>query len=278
MPWKYTDEYYTEYTRSTWNEAAEPYLGFANRLKPFHQKLVRAARPKAGEKVLDLACGPGEPAITLAEGVGDQGQVVGVDLAEKMIRLARRSARERGVENVSFRLMNCEKLRLPAASFDVVTSAFGFQIFTEPERAAGQAYRVLKPGGRLACCVWSTGDRVPYLHAVIGPMLANAEPDENGYIPTPYEIGGKGEMVQFLEKSGFHDAAETRITHKFHFRDAEEYLEVLLKGTPIGHSLSEEDAKVQRQVLRNTRANLRAWTNARGISIPGECVFVTARR
>lgn len=174
--------------------------------------------------------------------------------------------------------MNCEKLRLQEASFDAATCAFGFQIFTNPEKAAAETHRVVKPGGRVACCIWSTGDRVPYIHAVIGPMLAHAEPDENGYIPTPYEIGGKGEMVGFLEKSGFRDAEETRVTHDFRFRDADEYLEVLLHGTPIGHSLSEESKKVQREVLSATRANLRAWTKDDGISIPGECVFVTARR
>lgn len=278
MPWKYTDEYYKEYTRTTWNQAAKPYLGFMSRLRPFHNELVRRLRPKRGERILDLACGPGEPAITLAQRVGKEGQVLGVDLAEKMVSLARRSAREGGVDNVEFRVMNCEKLRLPAGSFDAVVSAYGFQIFTDPEKAAVEAYRVVRPGGRVAACIWSTGDRVPYLDAIIGPMLAHAEPDENGYIPTPYEIGGKGEMVRFLEKSGFRGAKEGRITHEFHFKDAEEYFEVLLRGTPIGHSLLEETRGVQREVLQATRANLLGWTKGNGISIPGECVFVTARK
>jgi ubiquinone/menaquinone biosynthesis C-methylase UbiE len=278
MPWKYTDAYYNEYTRTTWNEAAKPYLGFMGRLQPFHRELVRRLRPKGGERILDLACGPGEPALTLAKRVGPDGRVVGVDLAAKMVALARRSAREAGAENAEFRVMNCEKLRLPDASFDAASSAFGFQIFTDPEKAAVEAHRVLRPKGRVGVCVWSTGDRVPYLDAIIGPMLAHAEPDESGYLPTPYEIGGKGDMVRFLEKSGFHDAREGRITHVFRFRDAEEYLEVILRGTPIGHSLSEESSKVQRDVLKATRAKLSGWTNADGISIPGECVFVTARR
>jgi enediyne biosynthesis protein CalE5 len=278
MPWKYTDEYYQEYTRTTWNQAAKPYLGFMSRLKPFHQELVRRARPKEGERILDLACGPGEPAITLAHRVGTKGCVLGVDLAEKMISLARGFARERGVTNVEFRVMNCEKLKLPADSFDAAVSAYGFQIFTDPEKAARETFRVVRPGGRVACCIWSTGDRVPYIDAIIGPMLAHAEPDENGYVPTPYEIGGDGEMVHFLEQSGFKAAREVRITHDFRFRDVEEYLDVLLRGTPIGHSLSEETPKVQREVLQAARSNLLRWTKSDGIQIPGECVFVTARK
>ena len=278
MPWKYTDEYYQEYTRKTWNAAAKPYLEFMSRLRPFHEELVRRVRPRKGEGFLDLACGPGEPAITIAQRVGEEGHVLGVDLSEKMISLAKRLARERGVSTVDFRVMNCEKLELPDASFDAVVSVYGFQIFTDPEKAARETFRVLRPGGRLACCIWSTAEHVPYIHAIIGPMLAHAEPDENGYIPTPYEIGGEGEMVHFLQESGLHRAVESRVTHDFRFRDVEEYLDVILRGTPIGHSLSEETAEVQREVLAATRSNLLAWTKADGITIPGECVFVTARR
>jgi ubiquinone/menaquinone biosynthesis C-methylase UbiE len=278
MPWKYTDEYYQEYTRRTWNAAARPYLAFMDRLRPFHEELIRRARPRRGEAFLDMACGPGEPAIAIAQRVGENGHVLGVDLSERMISLAKRLARERGVGTADFRVMDCQKLELPTASIDAAVSAYGFQIFTDPERAAREAFRVVKPGGRVACCIWSTAEHVPYIHAIIGPMLAHAEPDENGYIPTPYEIGGKGEMVRFLEESGFHSARESRVTHAFRFRDAREYFDVILRGTPIGHSLSEETPKVQRDVLRATRSNLRAWTKADGISIPGECVFVTALR
>jgi ubiquinone/menaquinone biosynthesis C-methylase UbiE len=278
MPWKYTDEYYQEYTRKTWNAAAKPYLGFMSRLRPFHEELIRRVRPRAGEEFLDMACGPGEPAITIAQRVGENGHVLGVDLSERMVSLAKRLAKERKVGAVDFRVMNCEKLTLPKASFDAVVSAYGFQIFTDPEKAALEAHRVLKPGGRLACCIWSTAEHVPYIHAIIGPMLDHAEPDENGYLPTPYEIGGKGEMVRFLEESGFHGARESRVTHDFRFRDVAEYLDVILRGTPIGHSLSEEPPKVQREVLKATRANLLAWTKDDGITVPGECVFVTAHR
>ena len=278
MPWKYTKAYYREYTRRTWNAAARPYLEFMGRLAPFHAELVRRVRPRKGEKFLDMACGPGEPAIAIARSVGATGHVLGVDLSERMVELARGLARAGDVPSVEFRVMNCEKLKLPSSSFDAVVSAYGFQIFTDPEKAASEAFRVLRPGGRFACCIWSTAERVPYLHAIVGPMLDHAEPDENGYLPTPYEIGGKGEMVRFLHQSGFRRATEYRLSHDFHFRNAQEYLDVILRGTPIGHSLSEETPRVRREVVRATRRNLAAWTRRDGIALPGECVFVTARR
>ena len=174
--------------------------------------------------------------------------------------------------------MDCSALTFPESSFDAVVSAFGFQIFTDPEKAALEAHRVLKPGGRIGVEVWSTGDRVPFLHAIIEPMLENAEPDETGYIPTPYETGGPGEMVAFLRAAGFEDGQEEHVEHHMRFASADDYLNTMLKGTPIGHSLSEEESSVQKAVLEKTRANLEKWGTASGYSIPAESVIVTARK
>ncbi|MFZ0890965.1 MAG: methyltransferase domain-containing protein [Thermoplasmata archaeon] len=276
MPWKYTDEYYREYTRTTWNESAQAYLTLQKNFEPYQHDLIERARIRSGEKVLDLGTGPGEPALTIAVKVGGAGRVVGVDLSEKMIALAQRAAAAREISNVEFRVMDCGALKLPGASFDVAVSSFGFQIFTNPEKAAAEAYRILRPHGRIAVCVWSTGDRVPWIDAIIGPMLKHAEPDETGYIPTPYELGAPGELVAFIESAGFQHALEARQTHAFHWDGEADYLRSVLKATPIGHSLSEESPEVQQEVLRETHANLKQWKRSGGLSIPGECVFVTA--
>jgi ubiquinone/menaquinone biosynthesis C-methylase UbiE len=276
MPWKYTDEYYREYTRTTWNESAEAYLGLLRNLEPFRADLVAHLHPKEGEKILDLGTGPGEPALTIAGRVGTRGHVVGVDLSENMISIARRVAVEHSVSNAEFRICDCSKLDFDAGQFDAAVSSFGFQIFTDPDKAAQEAYRVLRPEGRIAVSVWSTGDKVPFLHAIVGPMLKHAEPDETGYLPTPYELGGPGEMVKFLESAGFKRAHEERHTHSLRFEDEERYLQSILKATPIGHSLSEEPPDVQQEVLREARKNLVPWKKREGISIPAECVFVTA--
>jgi ubiquinone/menaquinone biosynthesis C-methylase UbiE len=277
VPWKYTDEYYREYTRTTWNESAEAYGRFMDLLGPFRAALVESLSPQPGERVLDLGTGPGEPAMTIAGEVGTTGQVLGVDLSEKMVALAQREARTRGIRNVEFRAMDCSKLDLETGSFDAVVSNFGFQIFTDPEQAAKEAHRVLTPRGRIAVTVWPPGERVPFLHAIIGAMLRHAEPDETGYIPTPYETGGPGEMIAFLAASGFRDGRERQVRHTVRLPDAEAYLDIVLHGTPIGHSLGEESAEVQQEVLRETRERLSSFTSDGGIALPAECVLVTAR-
>jgi len=278
MPWKYTEEYYREYTRTSWNESAEAYVELMQNLEPFRADLVARLGGRKGERVLDLGTGPGEPAITIAQSIAPSGQVVGVDLSEKMVSIAERSARGQGVRNVEFRTMDCSALTFADGTFDAAICCFGFQIFTDPEKAARETHRVLKPGGRVAVGVWSTGDKVPFLHAIIGPMLEHAEPDENGYIPTPYETGGPGEMVAFLRDAGFGDATEERVRHSLKFKDPDHYLRAVLDATPIGHSLREESSRIQEDVLRKTRENLRPWTTAQGLSIPGECVLVIAHK
>jgi ubiquinone/menaquinone biosynthesis C-methylase UbiE len=278
MPWKYTDEYYQEYTRTTWNESATAYVDWMKNLEPFRSALVERLHPRAGERILDMGTGPGEPAMTLAREVGPQGHVTGIDLSENMVGIAARVAHARGLRNAEFLTMDCAALTFPGAAFDAVVSSFGFQIFTDPEKAAREAHRVLAPAGRIGVAVWSTGDRVPFLDAIIAPMLENAEPDENGYIPTPYETGGPGEMAAFLESAGFREAHEDRIQTLIPVANADRYLDTLLKSTPIGHSLGEEDPDVQKEVVRKTRANLKKWETPHGLSIPAECVIVTATK
>ena len=278
MPWKYTDEYYKNYTRDTWDECAHRYIPLAMQLAQFHKSLLELVKPRPGDRILDVCTGLGEPAMSIASIIAPSGQVVGIDLSTNMTEIARKSAAKRGLRNVEFVTMDAEKLEFPAKSFDVAVSCFGFQIVTDPEAAAEEILRVLKPGGCTGFTVWSTGDRAPALDVIIGPMMEYATPDEDGYLPTPYELGGPEELVNMLKGIGFANPTEVRTVGNCAADSVEDYLSMLLDGSPLGHSLSEETEEVQKAVREKAKSNISRYATTGGVSIPAECVIVAASK
>ncbi|MGI0149996.1 MAG: class I SAM-dependent methyltransferase, partial [Thermoplasmata archaeon] len=176
-PWKYSDDSYRDYTRKTWDESSDTYTKLLRNLEPYGFDLLARVDPKVRERCLDIATGPGEPAMSIARMVGPEGRVTGIDLSEKMVRLATRRAKERRIPNVEFRVMDAEKMDFPDEAFDLITSRFGFQIFTNPEGVAREARRVLAPRGRIGVTVWSTAEKATAIDSVVGPTLEFAEPD-----------------------------------------------------------------------------------------------------
>src|SRR5213594_3268175 len=277
-PWKYSDDSYRDYTRTAWNESAEKYTKLLRNLEPYGFDLLARVDPKVRERCLDIATGPGEPAMSLARMVGPDGRVVGIDLSEQMVQLATRIAQERRIPGVTFLAMDAEKLDFPDESFDIVASRFGFQTFANPETVAREAYRVLRPKGRIGVAVWSTADKATAIDAVVGPILEFAEPDETGDRPAPFELGGPGELAKLLADAGFGETQEERRTHTMAFKDEDEYIEILVESTPLGLSIQEEDPPVQKKILAKTRANLRKWKSRKGILIPCEGLVVTGTK
>ncbi len=216
--------------------------------------------------------------MSIAAKVAPEGHVTGIDLSPNMVEVAKKNAIKRRLKNIEFLAMDAERLDLPAKCYDAATSCFGFQIITNPDAAAAELFRVLKPGGRAALTVWSTGERSPALDVVVGPMLEYAEPDETGYLPTPYEMGGQGELAVMLGKHGFTAPEERRSTSFYGAKSVDEYLNLMLSGTPLGHSLSEESPKVQKKILEKARRNIKRFKGANGVKIPAECVLVIASK
>ncbi|NMO49921.1 methyltransferase domain-containing protein [Actinoplanes sp. TBRC 11911] len=132
----------------------DPALSFWDR---FGRETVARLGLHQGDHVFDGCCGTGASALPAAQEVGATGQVLGFDLAEPPLELARAKARAQGLTNAEFRLGDIERTGLPAESFDAVVCVFG--VFFVPDMAAAVAelWRLLRPGGVLALTVWGPG-------------------------------------------------------------------------------------------------------------------------
>lgn len=140
---------------STYNAAADFYDHPANTFwNRYGRKTVERLRLARGERVLDVCCGSGAASIPAAEIVGPDGSVVGVDLAENLLTLARSKARKQGLTNIEFRTADMTQLPFDDSSFDVVVCVFGIFFVPDMEAALRELKRVLRTGGKVAITTW----------------------------------------------------------------------------------------------------------------------------
>ncbi len=109
---------------------------------------------KPGASVLDVCCGSGASALPAAEQVGHTGQVIGIDVAEKLLNLASTKAQNKNLNNVEFRLGDMLDTGFADASFDAVVCVFGIFFVPDIPAAIRELWRVLRPGGKLAITTW----------------------------------------------------------------------------------------------------------------------------
>src|SRR5712692_5793451 len=133
---------------------------------PVSQALVEDGLIGSRHTVLDIATGPGEPALSIAALVGREGKVFGIDPVPEMVAAARRATDHLGFRNVQFDVAFADHLPFPADSFDAVISRFGVMFFPAPVDAVREMLRVLKPGQKLALAVWHFAEKNPFHYSL----------------------------------------------------------------------------------------------------------------
>ena len=176
--------------------------------------LIEAAGIAAGQQVCDIATGAGEPALSVAQLVGEEGRVFATDLCPEMMLGARRRAAAQGLGNITFRTADMLALPDADAAFDRVTCRFGLMFCPAPARAAAEALRVLKPGGRAAYLVWGPRAEttmfvvfVAAVETVLGPLEVIDEID----LERPFSLGTPGAIGRALTEGGLIDVEEREI-------------------------------------------------------------------
>jgi ubiquinone/menaquinone biosynthesis C-methylase UbiE len=140
---------------ATYNAASDHFddepLAFWDR---YGRRTVERLALTAGSTVLDVGCGSGASAIPAASIVGPDGRVIGADLAERLLDLARDKARRKGFRNVEFRHGDMEALGFPDAMFDAVISVFSIFFVPDMTNQVAELWRMVRPGGQLGITTW----------------------------------------------------------------------------------------------------------------------------
>ena len=200
-----------EASRRQWEGAAGGWIGRQELIRewgaPVSHWMLDAIRPQPGHRVLELAAGVAETGLLAAELVAPVGGVIVSDQAEAMLEGARARARELGLGNVEFRVLDAEAIDLPLASLDAVLCRWGYMLLADPAVALVETRRVLRPGGRVALAVWASVEHNPWA------SLTTVELIERGLIsapppgtPGPFALGDPQRVRALLEEAGFQEA------------------------------------------------------------------------
>ena len=244
-------------------------------------RLVELADIRPGHRVLDVATGIGEPAITAAQRVGPTGLVVATDQAPQMLAIARERAAVLKLQNMEFREMDAESLNLPEGTFNAVLCRWGMMFFPNLAESLRQIWRLLIPGGYFAAAVWDVAAKVPALSLPmsVARRILQLPPPPPG-TPNVFSLADSSALEQSLRQAGFADVRSERLTVTYELSSAEEFVQ---RSCDINIVLNAALAaqSVERQAeLRQAIANAaQQYTTPEGTNrMPNESICVVGRR
>jgi SAM-dependent methyltransferase len=182
---------------------------------PLTAAIIEDAHIAPGQSVLDVAGGPGEPSLTIAEHVGPGGSVTCTDAVAAMVATAENEAKRRGLTNVRFRRCLADALPFADDSFDAVISRMGVMFFPDTLVALRELLRVTKPNGALCFVVWGRAELNPFTSAVTKVMSRHvpappADPDA----PGAFRFGEPGKLAGLLSQAGATNVRERELNFR----------------------------------------------------------------
>ena len=248
---------------------------------PVTKALIDHGSIRRGNTILDIATGPGEPALTIAEHVGSEGEVIGVDPAPEMVDAARRAAANLGLSNAQFKVASADQLPFPADRFDAVVSRFGVMFFPSPVDGVREMLRVLKPGRKLALAAWHFAENNPFHYAVarvVERFVVSQPPAPDA--PDAFRFASPGKLLRVLAEAGAISPSEHLL--RFTIQASLSVEEFWTLRSEMSEKLREKLATLSRAQLMELKRQaldaLREYSTERGLSFQGEVLIVTGTR
>jgi ubiquinone/menaquinone biosynthesis C-methylase UbiE len=232
---------------ATYNSAADFYDEPANSFwDRFGRRTIERIGLQQGSHVLDVCCGSGASAMPAAELVGSKGSVLGVDLAEQLLALARVKAKARGLNNVEFRVGDVLDLNLQKSEFDAVVCVFGIFFVTDMTAAVRALWQLVGPGGKLAITTWGPHFFEPAT-AVFWNSIRDVRPDlYKGFNPWD-RISDPGSVRALLSEAGIEQAEVVAESGEHQIPTPEAWWAAVL-GSGYRGTLDQLDAQARERV------------------------------
>ena len=255
-------------------------------LQPLGESVMDTLAPQPGEHVLDIGCGCGHTSLSLADRVGAEGSVTGVDISAPMLAVAGQLAAERNAEHTSIQFLEADAQThtFEPERYDVVFSRFGVMFFQDPIAAFANIRSVLRASGRLAFCCWQPRAVNPFmtLPAMAALELLPAPPEMPPRTPGPFAFEEAEYVMEVLTSAGFESVVVTPLKQPLTFGrglSLTDIVERLVQIGPIAQMVREASEDLQ-QPVRDKVIDAVApfYTQDVGMTLDGQFWQVTARR
>jgi ubiquinone/menaquinone biosynthesis C-methylase UbiE len=266
----------TERVRKDWDSQASNWYEQRSAMlaatRPIHEWLVQHLEPKEGQRILEVAAGPGDTGFLAAARLGN-GRLVSTDISPAMVDVARKRGAELGIENADYQVLDAQAMDFEDAPFDGVICRWGFMLMPHPTAAVRECRRVLVPGGRLVFAVFTGPDENPFA-SIPARILADA-----GRLPAPgsewqpgiLALADRTRLQACLDDTAFTSTHVETVDMTWTFADADHYWNFLVELTALG-PLVRSLPNAARDALRTAISDrLAPFTRDDGIALPSRC-------
>lgn len=248
---------------------------------PLTQALVEQAGIHERQTVLDVAGGPGEPSLTIAEIVGPGGSVTCTDAVSEMVETARTEANRRGIRNIQFQQCTADSLPFPDDSFDVVVSRLGAMFFLDSHAAMREILRVAKPGGVLAFAVWHWSEVNPFCYVVTNVMDQHIAPTvSDPDAPSAFRFAEPGKLANVMRQAGAIDVEDSVV--QFDIAAPISLLEFWNMRSQTSDTLRQKLTQLsedeQSQITREIEQAVREFFPSNQMKFPAQMLIATGKK
>jgi ubiquinone/menaquinone biosynthesis C-methylase UbiE len=279
-----TDDAKRAQVRMMWAGVADRWRAHADQVDARGADLTRSMLGKAqlrrGDRVLELACGPGGAGLAAAEHVGPDGVVVLSDAVEEMADIAGQRAAARGLTNVRTATRDLEQIDEPDGAFDVVLCREGMMFAVDPRSSAREIRRVLRPGGRLVAAVWGPKVDNPWLTVIfeaVSAVIGLTVPPPG--MPGPFALADAARLAGVVEDGGLEGVEIEAISVPLRMPTFEAWWSrtTAIAG-PVAAIIAHLDAATASALEDHVRSAVQQYVTPDGLDFPGSALVVSARR